>query len=282
VKSKVSAIYKETVQQLNGIYEENESKAIANILFEDLLGLSRSSRLSNMDSSLNKSQLEQWKEALVRLLNHEPIQQVVGFCHFYGLKFFVNKHALTPRPETEELVDLIIQENQRKGLSVLDIGTGTGCIAIALCRNLENVDVTSWDIAEESIALAKGNATLNHTEVKIERKDILLAEPTNYSFDIIVSNPPYIPENERTLMRKNVLQYEPFEALFVPNRDPLLFYRSIAEFGVNTLKKAGKLYFEIHEDFGKEVNSLLDQCGYKQITVIRDMQGKDRIIRATI
>lgn len=276
---KVSVIYKETIHQLTSIYEEEEASSITRILFEDLLGISPSHRLTHPDTIFSNAQHKTWQKAMDRLSNHEPIQQVVGFCYFYGLKFFVNHHVLTPRPETEELVDLILRNHQEGALNILDIGTGTGCIAISLSKNLQNAKITGWDISDDSMELAQKNVLLNDSNVTIEKVDVLTS-PAKSNWGIIVSNPPYIPVTERESMDKNVLNYEPEHALFVPDDDPLLFYRKIALYGMECLPESGSLYFEIHENFGQEVKSLLMDCRYRQVHVLQDMQGKDRIVQA--
>ncbi|MFT6866880.1 MAG: release factor glutamine methyltransferase [Cyclobacteriaceae bacterium] len=277
---RVSAIYKETVHELSLIYGEREAEIIANMLFEDLLLIPKTSRIIKPNHELTVNQISQINEASLRLKKDEPIQHILGQAHFYNRVFKVNKNTLIPRPETEELVDLIKNENRYGHLSILDIGTGTGCIAISLAKELHLAVVKGIDISDDALKVAKENAGLNEVEIEFQKIDILQSEIPWKDLDIIVSNPPYIPNNEKVMMNKNVTNYEPHLALFVPNEDSLLFYRAIAEKGLKSLKADGKLYFEIHESFGKETSALLEQIGYSHVTIIQDMQCKDRMIRA--
>lgn len=279
MSTKAQAIYKETVRWLTDLYGENESLSIADILFEDLLDISKVKRLSNYELELSLEQLTVYEKALRRLLDHEPIQQITGFTYFYGHKFLINKHTLIPRPETEELVDLIIYENPQPDLKVLDIGTGSGCIAISLALGLKDAEFSTWDISAEALAQAKKNAEQLGVKVTFNQIDVLTYSGHD-EFDLIVSNPPYIPEREKAQMSKNILNYEPETALFVPDDDPFIFYRKIGELGKITLNQNGKLYFEIHEKYGAEVKGLLSGVGYSDVEVLKDLQGKDRMIRA--
>ncbi|MEP4535186.1 MAG: peptide chain release factor N(5)-glutamine methyltransferase [Cyclobacteriaceae bacterium] len=280
--SKVSAIYKETVQELTSIYDQREAEIMCNLLFEDLLGISKTDRLIRPDSMLEADRVGKINSAVKRLLLHEPIQHIIGHTHFYGRKFKVNKHTLVPRPETEELVDLIIKENQKPDLQILDIGTGTGCIPISLALEMKRPEVHALDISAGALALAKENAQLNQAYVSFSEMDILTEELKENELDIIVSNPPYIPDLEKSQMDKNVLDYDPEIALFVPDQDPLLFYRVIGEKALKALKAGGKLYFEIHEKYGKATMELLESQGYREVSVFQDLQGKDRIVYAIV
>lgn len=280
--SKVSAIYKETVQELTSIYGLREAEIMGNMLFEDLLGLSKTDRLLRPELMLKTENIGKISSAVERLLRHEPIQHVIGYTHFYGRKFKVNKHTLVPRPETEELVELIIKENQKRHLKILDVGTGTGCIPISLALEMKESDVYAIDISAEALALAKENAQLNQANISFSKTDILTGELKENELDIIVSNPPYIPHLEKSEMDKNVLDYDPEIALFVPDEDPLLFYRVIGEKAQKALKTGGKLYFEIHEKYGKATAELLENQGYRQVSVFQDLQGKDRMVRAIV
>ncbi len=276
---KVSAIYKETVQELVPIQGEREAEIISNMLFEDLLSIPKTTRITQPNFELTTDQFSTLNEAIKRLQNHEPIQHILGQAHFYGHIFKVNEHTLIPRPETEELVNLIIQENQKPKLKILDIGTGSGCIAISLAKSAIAGDIMAIDISEEALALASENALLNKATVHFQQTDILNNEIPWDNLDIIVSNPPYIPASERGNMSQNVADYEPGLALFVPDHDPLIFYRVIAEKAMISLKKGGKLYFEIHEAFGKETAVLLEKVGFSEVKIFQDMQGKPRIAR---
>ena len=269
------------IKPTSGIYDEREAESIVNILFEDLLNISRIQRLTNSQLELSEEQFRKWLSALEQLKDAVPVQHITGFGEFYGRKFFVNEHTLIPRPETEELIHLIISENQGKSdLQILDIGTGTGCIAVCLALGLTNSDVSAWDISEGALAMASKNADALVAHVHFELKDVLTSD-SDQKFDIIVSNPPYIPNQEFDSMHSNVTKYEPGSALFVPDNDPLIFYRKIGELGVKSLNEGGKLYFEIHENFGLETKSLLEQQGYQDIQIHQDLNGKDRMISAS-
>lgn len=281
MESKFEAIYKETVQRLTEIYGETEARSISNILFEDLHQISKTHRLTEPDGTLSVQQKENHIKALSELLLHKPIQQIIGHCFFYGKKLKVNEHTLIPRPETEELVDLIVKQNRIKNPKILDVGTGTGCIAISLASSLTGSLVHAWDISEEALELARENAEINQVKITFQIQDIL-SYTGEEKFDVIVSNPPYIPSKEKTFMAKNVIGYEPEKALFVPDDDPLLFYRKIAGMGKKNLTKNGWLYFEIHENFGAQMKSLLKSTGYENVTVMKDLQGKDRMLSARL
>jgi len=215
-----------------------------------------------------------------RLKKGEPIQYILGKAPFYGHEFLVNSSTLIPRNETEELVHLILKENKSTGLKVLDIGTGTGCIPISLALEMQQAKVYGLDISEEALDVARKNAKQLHTDVIFLKSNILEELPPIEDLDILVSNPPYIPEKGKAEMHPNVLDFEPGLALFVPDQDPLLFYRVIAEKGKKLLKPGGKLYFEIHEEFGAEVLSLLEEKGYVELRLLKDLNGKDRMITA--
>lgn len=263
--------------RLDQVYDSSEAKNIAMILLEDKYGVDRTDFFVGMDFSFDESSLEM---DLARLLTNEPIQYITGFVHFYGQKFHVKKGALIPRPETEELVHLIVKKNKIAKPKILDVGTGSGCIAISLEKALRG-EVFGVDVSEEAVEIAKENAKLLNSNTNFFLNNILGEVPKLSNLDILVSNPPYIPETERSLMHKNVLDFEPREALFVPDNDPLLFYKRIAELGLELLNEDGTLYFEINENFGGEVKTIVQNFGYKELKIHQDMQGKDRIICAT-
>jgi release factor glutamine methyltransferase len=211
----------------------------------------------------------------------KPIQYILGETTFYNCTIKVNSATLIPRPETEELVDLIIKENKGFSGSLIDIGTGSGAIAIALALNLPGSSVTGSDISEKALATAEENNKINHTEVTFIRDDIFISVPGKYGqYDILVSNPPYVRESEKMLMSENVLGFEPHTALFVPDDDPLRYYSAILRFAENILPKGGRLYFEINEALGSETASLVASFGFSGVTVIRDLNGKNRFIKA--
>ncbi|WP_421892823.1 peptide chain release factor N(5)-glutamine methyltransferase [Marinoscillum sp.] len=279
---KVSAIYKESVLLLTPIYGEREAESILNLLFEDHLGITRIHRLTNPEKELSESNVEKLQTAMPQLLKNVPVQHIIGFAYFMDRKYLVNKHTLIPRPETEELAGLILDENDHeKALDMLDIGTGTGCIAISLALGFSQAKVTGWDISERAVEIARQNSQALGTSVIFEVQDVLREVPSK-KYDLIVSNPPYIPETDRADMHENVVGFEPEGALFVPNDDPLIFYRRIANLGSTHLNPGGKLYFEIHEDFGQAMKEMLQEKGYQQVGVFQDLNGKDRMVRALL
>lgn len=273
-----NSLVKRWAEELD-LYESHEAQNLVEWLLEHHLGLRR----VDMMHFLNEKDLPQ---ALIdnfsRLKMGEPIQQIIGKGPFYGREFLVNKDTLIPRNETEELVHLIIKENPQPGLDILDIGTGTGCIPITLSLEMKEPRVYATDISAEALEIAEKNAELLHAKVQFFRSDILNENIPLYQLDILVSNPPYIPNQEKSKMHRNVVDYEPELALFVPDSDPLLFYRKIAAKGKAALKQGGKLYFEIHEKYGKEVQNLLLKTGYSEVQIIQDLNGKDRIVKALL
>ncbi|WP_133271247.1 peptide chain release factor N(5)-glutamine methyltransferase [Hymenobacter radiodurans] len=271
---------------LGGIYPEPEAAAIAGQVIEYYLELTPLKRRMQA-AELVPAEKEQLLEAAqVRLLRHEPLQYVLGTAHFAGLELDVTPATLIPRPETEELVALIIKEQKKAPqLTVLDIGTGSGCIPIALSQALPEARVIGVDISAEALAVAQRNAARYAPNVEFQQVDILRATPAGivpHSVAVLVSNPPYVLASERAQMRPNVLEYEPATALFVPDNDPLLFYRRIAELGLQLLRPGGKLYFEINEQYATAVLDLLAELGYAGGQIHQDMFGKDRIVSGSI
>jgi len=212
----------------------------------------------------------------------EPIQYILEECEFYGLPFYVNSSVLIPRPETEELVEWIISDHSNRNGNLLDIGSGSGCIAVSIANFLKSFSVSAVDVSGSALAVARRNAERNNCQVQFMQADILKPENNCFdgAFDVIVSNPPYVREKEKQQMSQNVLGYEPHLALFVPDEDPLLFYKAIALFGKRRLKTEGKLYLEINEGLGKESVTLLACLGYRDIILRKDIFGRDRMIRA--
>jgi len=267
-------------KELEGIYSKEEIESFIFLIFEKLKGYSRTQFLLAKDEKLSKEELSEIEKIVARLKNHEPIQYILGTTEFYGLPFYTVPEVLIPRPETEELVQWIIQENKSSKPSILDIGTGTGCIAISLQKNIPQSTVLACDISPVCLETAKRNSELNSAEVSVIPYDILNNVP-DFSFpelDIIVSNPPYIRETEKTFMEKNVLDHEPELALFVPDEQPLIFYQRIADFSKIHLKNKGRLYFEINEAFGSECFTMLQQKGFSEVILKKDIHGKDRMI----
>ncbi len=272
-------------EQLKTVYEPSEASNIANWVMEYLTGKSRPERLIDNGLDLPNKIVEKLHHITNRLLQQEPVQYVLNECWFAGMKFKVNEQVLIPRPETEELVDWIIKDYSaiNNPIKILDIGTGSGCIPIALQKKLNHAKVWTCDISEQAIEVAKENAkqleagNIHFMQLDFLNKDAIKNLPL---FDIISSNPPYIPEKDRFEMHPNVLKYEPSLALFVPDNDPLVFYDAIARFGTEHLNKGGRIYFEIHENLGKEVVDLLKKFQYSDIELKKDLQGKDRMVKA--
>lgn len=270
-------------EKLSPLYDAAESESIAFLIFEHVLGYSRLQVHLKKDETIPDAKVTEIEEILNRLVNGEPIQYILGKADFYGLTFTVNPHVLIPRQETEELVDWIIKDNKLPTPKILDIGTGSGCIPGSLAKNIPEAEVFAFDISEEALVVANQNATDNHVGVRTQVVDILHWEAASVdkTFDIIVSNPPYVKEEEKNLMLEHVLKHEPHLALFVSNDDPLIFYRRIAEFAQRYLSPEGKLYFEINEALGNETASLLKEKGFPNVTLRKDINGKDRMICAT-
>ncbi len=269
-------IWEETSKQLEKVYDRREAESISCILIEDLFGINKVDILTSEPSPFKKEELERY---IQRLLQNEPIQYVTGLAHFYGRIFKIKPKTLIPRPETEELCDLILEENTIENPEILEVGVGSGCIGITLALEA-NGKAYGTDVSNEALEISKLNAHLLEANITFVKSDILTEELPVTDLDILVSNPPYIPEQDKEKMHENVLRYEPDLALFVPNDDPLIFYRSIAERGLYALKKNGKLYFEIHERYGEDVQRLLESLGYKHVIVHKDMQGKERMVSA--
>ena len=270
---------------LQAIYPEAEGEAIAALVVEHLLQLSPLQRRMRASEPVPETVATQLPAIETRLLAHEPVQYVLGTAYFAEMELEVTPATLIPRPETEELVRLIEQEQvDRMGLRVLDVGTGSGCLALALARALPQAQVLAVDISGEALAVARRNAARYAPAVAFQQVDILAGIPAGLaagSLDILVSNPPYVRESERPLMRENVLAWEPATALFVPDNDPLLFYRRLGEIGRELLRPGGGLYFEINEAFSAETEALLVAQGYVSVRGVADMFGKARMVRAT-
>lgn len=268
-------------EQLENIYDPIEAENLVNILIEHHLGMTRTLQILKPDYRLSESEILNFHFDMKRLLKSEPIQYVLGETVFYGLKFQVNPGVLIPRPETEEMVHLIIQKNF-ENKRVLDIGTGSGCIAIALQKNLKKCFVTGIDISVKALETARKNATENKAMVEFINYDIRETElqKTLGIFDIIVSNPPYVTHQDKKLMNNNVLEWEPSTALFAPEEIPLHFYDKILDFSNNHLSKNGHLFLEINENYGQELKKLIESYSFTQVKIHQDFRGKDRVISA--
>ncbi len=281
----IQLAYQQVLAKLNDVYEQREAANIADMLIEYVTDQRKIDRITNKDLPINTGQQAMLKKYTEELLAHKPIQYVIGEVWFMGMKLKVNENVLIPRPETEELVEWItkeIQLRENKNLSLLDIGTGSGCIPIAAKKLIPEISVSAVDISEEALQLASINAIEQHVLVDFIHLDFLNEQEwvQMSKYDIIMSNPPYIKKSEAALMNKNVLAYEPHIALFVPDEDALLFYKSIAKFGLHHLKENGALYVEINEALGDLVVQNFEENGYSEIQLKKDMQGKDRMLKA--
>ena len=269
-------------QQLQAIYPEQELQAIIAIVMQEVLHYSPVDTVLRADFEQDDVFFDNIKAITARLLNHEPIQYVLGKARFHGHDFLVTPATLIPRPETERLVDIIVDENQQSDLHVLDLGTGCGCIAISLARALRFPQVEATDISPDALAVAQQNALMLKTKVDFRIDDMLNPEMPLYRYHIIVSNPPYVCMSEQELMEPNVLQYEPASALFVPDDDPLLYYRAIAQFARKALCENGRLYLEINRRFPDSMCSLLTQHGFTDVRIVNDQYGNPRFATATL
>lgn len=267
------------VEVLTEEYPEREAKNIAYITLQHVCGCSMVDLLMGKHDYLTEEQESQMEGILKRLSEREPIQYILGEGEFHGLTFEVNQHVLIPRPETAELVNWICDDFGDKNASFLDVGTGSGCIAITLKYLNAQFDANATDISPLALNTAMRNAKRLCTDVSFIIDDILHPQTEFEPLDFIVSNPPYITKEEKAQMRTNVLDYEPHSALFVEGEDPLLFYRAIADYGLTHLKNNGFLYFEINEQFGKEIRQMLEDHGYKEVVIKEDMEGKERMVR---
>ena len=267
-------------QSLQEIYPQEEIKALSMLICCDMLGLDALDIYMGKDIILSACKQRELENIIFRLQKNEPIQYIRGYAEFCGRNFRVAPGVLIPRPETAELVDLIVKENP-DARRLLDIGTGSGCIAISLDKRLPDADVEAWDISEEALAIARTNNEELESRVLFRQRDVLSDDwEKSPSFDVIVSNPPYVTEAEKDEMEANVLDWEPALALFVPDDDPLRFYRRIVTLGRELLLPEGKLYFEINRAFGREIAYMLEMNQYRDIRVIKDIFGKDRIVTA--
>jgi len=284
----IGSVFTAYKQALATIYEPNEIEALALLTLSEITGSSKAQLKAFPErQQLTSAQSKQINAILTRLQTGEPLQYILGHTEFYGLPFKVNPSVLIPRPETEELVEWILTEvgsRQSAVGNILDVGTGSGCIPITLKKHLPQVNVSTVDISAGAINTAKQNAELNKVEVNFIKNDIL--NPTDNSlltshYSLIVSNPPYVTLHDKTQMHRNVTDFEPHTALFVPEDDPLIFYKAIADFALKTLTTEGLLFFEINESLGNETVEMLKDKGFNNIELRKDMSGRDRMIRGT-
>lgn len=268
-------------ENLAGAYDPREIESMTRVIFEDVL-LWKPVDIVMRDQEPLPSFFDTKLDGIIdRLLRHEPLQYILGKARFHGHSFAVTPATLIPRPETEQLVDMIVDQNPGSDLRVLDIGTGSGCIAISLARALKFAHVTATDISPQALAVAQQNAAALKTRVSFVQQDILTTQAPREAWDIIVSNPPYITMSERSAMERNVLDYEPGSALFVPDDNPMLYYRPIAAYASLALASAGRLYLEINRAMGSQVVQTLQQAGLKNIQLHNDFNGNPRFATAT-
>lgn len=281
--------YNDFLNKLGRIYEKGEAVTITDWVFENVTGLKRFERSISKNMALADDKILQLEKYLKELLMHRPVQYVLNEAWFYKMKFYVNEHVLIPRPETEELVEWITNEVRNtiyglrnKQLGILDIGTGSGCIPISLSSKLRNIQITSIDISGEALKVASRNAEVLHAGINFIQLDFLQENSWNTlrRYDVIVSNPPYIPENEKAKLDKNVAAFEPSIALFVPDEEPLIFYEKISKFAQSHLNTNGQIFVEIHEQSLKEVREIFTKNNFK-IEMKHDMYGKARMVRAS-
>ncbi|MES2622193.1 MAG: peptide chain release factor N(5)-glutamine methyltransferase [Bacteroidota bacterium] len=277
----MAELQKQFWDKLSKVYDEREARAITRMVLEEILELDTHKLSLERFRILTSHQHVLLSEILERLLTHEPVQYILGRADFFGLKFNVNRHVLIPRPETEELVDWIVSDfaSRTSDLRILDIGTGSGCIPISLAHKFPSAFVEATDVSEDALEVAEENNRLNDTKVKFLKHDILNEDLLANTYDIVISNPPYISLEEKTFMAENVLKFEPHLALFAPGEDSLIFYRRIAEKAFHALKPFGKLFFEINEAKGKEVIELMEGFGFTNIELRKDLSGKERMVK---
>ena len=271
------------LNKLRSIYNDSEASNITDWVIEHLTGSKKAERMIYKNTAITDQEEKQLQQYTEKLMNHEPVQYVLNESWFCGLKLYVDRNVLIPRPETEELVEWIISNCKFPvdELKILDIGTGCGCIPISLKRRIRKAEVWACDISDNALTVAKRNATTLGTDINFIHLDFLNEEQRNKlpAFDIIVSNPPYVPEKDKKQMQLNVLNYEPHTALFVPDNDALIFYKAIATFGKEHLQQGGNIYCEIHESLGSPVEKIFSSAGYTT-ELKKDMQQKDRMIKS--
>lgn len=285
----IGHLLRHTRQSLAGLYPEREARAICHLLLEHILGVAPSKLYILPEQAVDAAQEQRVASAAAQLRQGRPIQHILGYAEFYGLRFLVDERVLIPRPETEELVEWVLTSagaalrllDVGAALRLLDVGTGSGCIAVALARRLPGAAVCAWDVSEEALTVARKNARLNGVQVHFEKKDVLCADSATLTYDFIVSNPPYVCESEKERMHANVLRYEPHTALFVKDSDPLIFYAAIAGLAQNALSERGKIFVEVNERLGQEVADVFRRSGFSSAELRSDLNGKPRMVSAS-
>lgn len=278
--------YNDFVISLQKVYDHREANNIADWVFEKICGLNKMQRRIKANAIMDETEVAELKKLLSQLLQHKPVQYVLQECFFYKRKFFVNENVLIPRPETEELAEWIVNDLKEKYLdskptNILDIGTGSGCIAISLKKELNNCRVSALDASEKALEVAKKNAADLQAEINFFVVDFLNETKWDQleQFDVIVSNPPYIPKSEKESLAKNVTEHEPSVALFVDNNDPFVFYEKIADFAKSHLNTGGKIYVEVHENHAEDVKDIFERAGFAS-QIKKDIYGKERMVKA--
>lgn len=276
--NRIEDILKFALQELEGIYSEKEIKQMTYSLITHFCNIPKTSILANNQQAVLESELLKLNFAIKDLKKEKPLQYITGYTDFYNIKINLNHKVLIPRPETEELVDMIIKENkERKDIKIADLGCGSGAMALALKKNIPQSKIWAFDFDDNAINQTKENAQALNLDINIEKKDLLKDNFNDYNFDIIVSNPPYVMEKEKSLMRDNVLNHEPHQALFVKDEDPLIFYQAIERIAQKNLKPKGKIYMEINESLSESTKNVFKDYDTK---IIKDLFGKYRFIRA--
>ena len=266
--------------ELKDLYSPDEISSLTRLILEKEFAIPFADILACKFNHLSDAEMQKLTEIVGKLKNSEPIQYILGESDFFGLAFYVNGSVLIPRPETEELVQWVLESAENKPMKILDIGTGSGCIAVTLAKKLPSAEVHAWDISEDALEVARKNAERNGVKVIFVKRDMLLEPVSDEKFDIIVSNPPYVTEVEKTEMQENVLNFEPHLALFVPDDNALIFYEKIANFALTNLNKGGQLFFEINRAKGTDIARLLEEKGFKNIELRKDISGNERMVMA--
>ena len=266
--------------ELKDLYSPDEISSLTRLILEKEFAIPFADILACKFNHLSDAEMQKLTEIVGKLKNSEPIQYILGESDFFGLAFYVNGSVLIPRPETEELVQWVLESAENKPIKILDIGTGSGCIAVTLAKKMPSAEVHAWDISEDALEVARRNAERNGVKVIFSKRDMLLEPVSDEKFDIIVSNPPYVTEVEKTEMQENVLNFEPHLALFVPDDNALVFYEKIADFALTNLNKGGQLFFEINRAKGADIARLLEEKGFKNIELRKDISGNERMVMA--
>ncbi|MEA4904642.1 MAG: peptide chain release factor N(5)-glutamine methyltransferase [Petrimonas sp.] len=266
--------------ELKGLFSPDEINSLTRLILEKEFSIPLADVLTCKFNNLSDAEMQRLSEIVGKLKNSEPIQYILGKTDFFGLTFYLDDSVLIPRPETEELVQWIVDSVKNEPLKILDIGTGSGCIAVTLAKKLPFAEVHAWDISRDALEVARKNADKNGVHLSLAEKDILQESVSDETFDIVVSNPPYVTEFEKGEMQENVLNFEPHLAMFVSDQNALVFYEKIADFALKNLNKGGKLFFEINREKGNQIEVLLQQRGFGNIERQKDISGNERMIKA--